>query len=182
MGRWLHYLWLAHFSKPAGERILFRLLKQQAARSIVEIGVGDLSRAERLIPFAGTFVPNGELRYTGIDLFEGRPDPSTGVSLKEAHGRLKRLDAKVKLVPGEPFSALARSANALAGTDLVLIAGDIDQEAMQRAWTYLPRMLHEGSRVVVADASESGDRYRLLSREEITAAAGSHARHIAKAA
>lgn len=182
MTRWLKYLWLAHFSKPRGERILFRLIKQQPVKSILEIGVADLSRAERLIQFAGNFTPNGELRYTAVDLFEGRPDPETGISLKEAHARLKQVDAKIKVIPGDPFSALARSANSLAGTDLVLIAEDVDAEAMQRAWTYLPRTLHEGSRVVIATDSDSGPQYRLMTKEEVIQLSGNNAKHIARAA
>ena len=182
MTRWLNYLWLAHFSKPKGERILFRLIKQHPVRSIVEIGVADLARAERLIAFAGNFVPNGELRYTAIDLFEGRDNPSTGVSLKEAHARLKQYDAKIKVIPGDPFSALARTANSLAGTDLVLIAEDVDADSMQRAWMYLPRTLHETSRVLVAMNTEDGPVYRQLHHEEIIRLSGANAKHIARAA
>lgn len=182
MTRWLQYLWLAHFSKPAGERILFRLIKQQPVRSILEIGVGDLTRAERLIRFAGNFTPNGELRYTAIDLFEGREDPETGVPLKEAHARLKQVDAKVKVIPGDPFSALARSANSLSGTDLVLIADDVDSQAMQRAWSFLPRTLHEGSRVLVSMPTANGPVYRLLTSEEVIQHSGANAKHIARAA
>lgn len=182
MSRWLHHLWLTHFSKPKGERVLFRSIKERPVRSILEIGVGDLSRAERLIPFAGGFLPNGELHYTAIDLFEGRPDPATGVSLKEAHGRLKRHDAKIKVIPGDPFSALARTANSLGGTDLVLIASDVDAESMQRAWVYLPRTLHETSRVLVATAGVGGEHYRALTTAEIAALAGANVKHIARAA
>ena len=144
-GRWLHYLWLAHFSKPKGERFLFRLIKGNSVRSIVELGVGNGERALRLVDFARQFVPNGELRYTGIDLFEGRSEPESGISLKEAHGMLKQVDAKIKLVPGDPFSALARSANGLAGTDLFLISNDLDQESLARAWAFIPRTLHDGT-------------------------------------
>jgi len=182
MSRWLHHLWLTHFSKPKGQRVLFRTLKERPARSILEIGVGDLSRAERLIDFAGEFLPNGELHYTAIDLFEGRPDPATGISLKEAHGRLKQLDAKIKVVPGDPFSALARAANSLGQTDLVLIASDIDAESMQRAWTYLPRTLHQHSRILIGRPGNAGDEYVAMTTAEIAAAAGANVKHITRAA
>ncbi|HAN99730.1 MAG TPA: hypothetical protein DCQ98_20920 [Planctomycetaceae bacterium] len=182
MSRWLHHLWLTRFSKPKGERILFRTIKERPVRSVLEIGVGDLTRAERLIRFAGSFLPNGELRYTVVDLFEGRPDPSTGVSLKEAHGRLKQLDAKIKVIPGDPFSALARSANSLPETDLVLIAGDVDRDSLARAWTYLPRTLHQKSRILLATETADGDAYRLMTDAEIAAAAGANVKHIARAA
>ena len=188
-GHWLHYVWLAYFSKPKGDRALFRLIKNHPIQSLVELGVGDASRAERIIDFARQFVPNGEFSYTGIDLFEGRPDHQEGTTLKEAHGRLKRLDAKVKLIPGDPFSALARSANSLAGTDLVLISRDIDQESLEKAWFYLPRMLHEKKMILteqVVAEDESGEptewAFQAMDSEEIFERAGSKAQHIARAA
>ena len=188
-GHWLHYLWLAYLSKPQGERELFRSIKKNKIRSVVEFGVGDASRAERLIEFARQFVPNGELSYTGIDLFEGRQDLEQGVSLKEAHGRLKRLDAKIKLIPGEPFSALARFANSLAGTDLILISRDHGAEAMDQAWMYLPRMLHENTLILTENLTSSGEEeapekwaYVAMERDKIVERAGSNAQHIAKAA
>ena len=187
-GRWLHYLWLAYLSKPKGERLLFRLIKKHPTRSIVEIGVGNLERALRVVDFARQCVPNGELTYTGIDLFEGRPDPTTGISFKEAHGLLKQVDAKTKLIPGDPFSALARSANGLAGTDLVLIASDVDSTQMQQAWAFLPRMLHDETLVIEERRIEGEEgepdehEYVLLTSHEIRERAGDKAQHIAKAA
>jgi hypothetical protein len=188
-GHWLHYLWLAYLSKPKGDRALFRLIKKHPIQSLVELGVGDASRAERIIDFARQFVPNGEFSYTGIDLFEGRPAPQHGISLKEAHGRLKRLDAKVKLIPGDPFSALARSANGLTGTDMVLISRDTDEESLERAWFYLPRMLHEKSLILTEEVvakDESGApsewAFQLMDPEEILERAGTKAQHIARAA
>lgn len=188
-GHWLHYVWLAYFSKPKGDRALFRLIKKHPIRSLVELGVGDASRAERIIDFAQQFVPNGEFSYTGVDLFEGRPDHLPGTTLKEAHGRLKRLDAKVKLIPGDPFTALARSANGLAGTDMVLVSRDIDEESLEKAWFYLPRMLHDQTlilteQVVAEDDSGAPSEWAFqpMDPDEILERAGSKAQHIARAA
>jgi hypothetical protein len=56
----------------------------------------------------------------------------------------------VQLVPGDAFTALARTANALADTDLIVISADQDAAALDLSWFYLPRMLHAASQVVVA--------------------------------
>jgi len=100
-----------------------------------------------MIEVVSQFWPDQEIHYTGIDLFEARPAENPGITLKLAYKLLKRLNARIRLVPGDPFMALARSANNLTDTDLIVIAADQDPEAMSRAWSFIPRMIHEGSLV-----------------------------------
>ena len=88
-----------------------------------------------------------EVRYTGIDLFEGRPADQAGLALKDAHRLLGGLCEGVRLVPGDPGAALRRCANELRGTDLVLISHDQDIESLRASWHFLPRMLHNQSQV-----------------------------------
>ena len=164
--RFCKHLYLTRFSKPASERVLYRALKKNKIRSIVELGVGDLTRTKRLLQFAtelnedraqdneGTDTES-RIKFTGIDMFEGRED-SNGVPLKEAHKTLKPLCQSVKLIPGDPFSALARSANGLQNTDLIIISADHDADALDRAWFYLPRMMHEET-LVFMEVLQSDD-------------------------
>lgn len=92
--------------------------------------------------------PSAQLRYVGIDPFEARSAADgPGLSLKLAHRILCATGAKVKLVPGDPSSALARVANTLPNNDLVVISSLVAPEHLQQAWFWLPRMLHPGSRV-----------------------------------
>lgn len=145
----LKYLYLAYFSKPACDRVLYRAMARQKVQRILEIGLGDAVRAQRLIGVAHRCCGGEPIRYTAIDLFEARPSGMLGLPLKDAHKLLKATGAQVQLIPGDPASALARSANALQNTDLVLISALHDEAQLAAAWFYLPRMLHAGSAVYV---------------------------------
>jgi hypothetical protein len=144
---WTRSLYLQLVSKPAHDRKLYRYVVRMRARRIVEIGIGDGQRAVRLISLGQRFHEPGEVRYTGIDLFEARPASNSPLTLKEAHRLLQRTGAEVRLIPGEPAAALARSANELRGTDLVIVSADQRADGLMAAWHFLPRMLHKDSQV-----------------------------------
>jgi hypothetical protein len=171
--RRLKRLHRAYFSKPAGDRVLYRTAPKMPAVSILEIGVGDGIRTQRLLKHVLTTPEVDSIRYTGIDLFEMREDES-GIPLREAHRLLRQDGSRIQLVPGDPFTALARIANTLPDTDLVLISFDQDAESLARSWFYLPRMLHDKSVVLVESIVESKDvegpiesTYRVMPRAEI---------------
>lgn len=180
----LKYCYLAYFSKPKAERVLYRALRKARVASIVELGIGDSQRTKRLLEVAQRFLPGQTLRYTGIDLFEARPAEAAGLSLKGAHKRLVECDAKVQLVPGDPFSALARAANTLTKTDLLIVSADQDRSSLAKAWFYVPRMLQAGSLVYLEEPAENGQTaFRRLSVDEVTAfAAAANVRHSKRAA
>ena len=148
---WLKYTWLANFSKPVHHRWLLKNVNSRQVRHMVHVGIGDGELATRMIEVARR---NTEERicFTGIDLFEGAG--SRGLSLKNAHALLKSHGAKVKLIPGDVYSALARPANELTNVDC-LVLDQFDAEALERSWIYVPRMLHEGS--LVCQLKTNGD-------------------------
>ena len=118
----------------------------------MELGIGTARRAIRMIELAalGSSAAS-EVHYTGIDLFEARTAADgPGLSLKTAHRLMQATGARIQLVPGDPLSALARAANGLGPTDLVVISYCQDPEPLAHAWFYLPRLLHPGS-VVYAE-------------------------------
>lgn len=180
--KYLKTLYLCHFSKPAADRALYKLLRKQPVQSIVEVGVGRLERTKILLDLALQKTPAEQLKYAGIDLFEARDAASPGVGLKQAHKELKPLGIKAQLVPGDAFSALARSANSLTKTDLLIISADMVGEPLTKAWFYVPRMLHDGSQVLIEEASADGTAFRLLTRLEIEQFASAAARSMRKAA
>src|SRR5690606_32958982 len=110
--KFLRNFYLGYFSKPVANRALYRLLRTTTVRSVVEIGLSDLARTRRLLELALDKTSVEELRYAGVDLFEGRSADSPGVPPKQAHKQLKPLGIRVQLLPGDPFSALGRGANA----------------------------------------------------------------------
>jgi hypothetical protein len=145
----LRSLYLSYFSKPQGYRPLYRALRKRPPTKIVELGIGSAERTLRMLELCAA---GPETSYTGIDLFEARGQGAApGLSLKAAHTKLSATGVKVRLVPGDPFSALSRSANALAGQDLILISADQDRESLARAWFYVPRMMHPGTLVLLEE-------------------------------
>ncbi|MCA9119910.1 MAG: hypothetical protein KDB11_06980 [Planctomycetales bacterium] len=171
----LNFAYLTLLSKPAHEREVFRVIRQLTPASIVEVGIGQGVRACRMIAIAQRYRPDEQIRYTGIDLFEARSQVATGLPLKEAHRRLKATGANIRVIPGDPLSALARTANGLQGTDLMVIAADQDTQSLTNAWFYVPRMLHESSLVLLEDTSGSQQRFRKLTFGQVEKLATSSA-------
>jgi hypothetical protein len=178
------YWYLCNFAKPAADRLLYKKLKSHAVHSIVEIGVGQGERIAALAKVMALLRPHTKVRYTGIDLFEGRPQGAAGLELREAHRRFSGLGMKVQLAPGHAFSALARLANSLAGTDWVIISADQDPALVTKAMRYLPRMLGKNSIVFLEERGAAGElvRYQELSLSEVEAKAATQARAERRAA
>ena len=183
-GTLLKYVYLAYLSRPAADRTVYRAIHRLRPRSIVEIGIGGAMRTRRMIDLTLVNRSADEVRYTGIDLFEARPAVAPGLPLKAAHTLLKTLPLKVRLVPGDPFSALCRAANTLLGTDLLIVSAGHDPESLARAWFYVPRMIHEASQVFVEEpgSKPGATQFRLVSREEIDRRAAHQQRATRRAA
>ncbi len=160
------YFQLKNSSQPVSDRALYRCLLKDDAHRIVEIGVGNGDRASNLIAIALRKFDLNQIRYTGIDLFEARPNASSENSLKEVHRRLKATGAEIRLVPGDARSALPRCANDLRGTDWVIISADQSEDSCATAWNYLPRMLHKTSKVWLAKPAGG---FEILSSQDVTA-------------
>ena len=158
-------IYLTRFSKPSFDRPLFRRILRQRMVKFVELGVGDGQRAKRMIEAAQRHATGSEIRYVGVDLFESRPEGWKGLTLKQAHQKLAHSGITLRLLPGDPFSTLARAANSLTGSDLIIIRANQDADSLQRAWFYLPRMLHQRS-VVLREVHADGEPFL----EEVSAA------------
>lgn len=161
----LEYLRLACFSKPVEDRLIYKAIRKHHLRSIIEVGVGDGSRAETMIRVARKYSLTDGVRYTGIDLFDGRPKDQPAMSLRKMHKRLSVSGAKVQLVPGDLYPALARIANSHVRTDLVVISAGLEASQLEPCWFYFPRMLHAGSHFMIQ--SSANRPFEMLSRLEI---------------
>jgi hypothetical protein len=139
---WFRSIYLAHFSRPKGNRQLYRLIKREEISRIVEIGISDIARTVAMIELAQGATSEGKVCYTGIDFFEARPKSKPSLSLKDAYRVLRATGAAVRLVPGAPGASLASAANAHQNTDLILIAPDVTEADLAGAWFFVPRMLH----------------------------------------
>ncbi len=163
----LELAYLFYLSKPAAERSLYRQIQSLKPAKIFEIGIGSGQRALRMLQVAQRFRPLGELRYAGVDLFEGRPANAQALTLKNAYVMFKATGVRSQLVPGDPYSGLVRAANSLRDNDLLLIAGDQDEESLAQAWFYVPRMLHANSLVLRETLAAGGSVWQPVSRADI---------------
>jgi len=146
---WFGSLWLTRFSRPAGERPIWRHLLRTPPQRILEIGLGTLSRTERMLSILGPTGTGTPVHYVGIDRFESRtPSDPPGVTLKQAHQRLTAL-AKVQLVPGNADAALARVSNHLGIFDLVLVSADDEPKHLERSWFFVQRLVRATSTILV---------------------------------
>ena len=183
-GSLIRSTWLLYFSQPAPDRFLYKAVKGKSIRSVVEIGIGSGVRTRRLLEVLSWQQGNPPLRYTGIDLFEARPQNQSGLPLKRAFHELRRGGVRLKLVPGEPYEALVRVANGLSGTDLLLISADQDRSSLQYAWSYMPRMLHPASLIFQEDVDPKTGKssFRRLTPLEVQRYAALASRALRRAA
>ena len=152
-------------SKPACDRAIYQQVKKLRARSIVEIGLGDGVRTERIVQVAQKFGAGQTVKYTGIDLFDGRPEDQSPLKLIEMHKRLTMLGIKPQLVPGNLIASIQRIANSHTRTDLMIVSAGFDQAELESAWFFVPRMLCAGSILMLQN--EPNGSFKTMSRLEI---------------
>jgi hypothetical protein len=136
----------------------------------MEIGIGLAQRSARMIEAAASLAGPASVVFSGVDLFELRtPADGPGLSLKQTHRRLAATGAKIRLLPGDAYSALSRAVNMLGTADLVVISSDYDEQSLARAWYFIERLLHGRSQVLMQDRGRSheGGTFRIVSRDEI---------------
>jgi len=183
-GSLIRSTWLLYFSQPAPDRLLYKAIKGRSIGRVVEIGIGSGLRTQRMFEVLSWQKSKEPIKYAGIDQFEARPQSQPGLSLKAAFHDLRRPGVQVRLVPGDPYLALVRAANGLVGTDLLLISADQDRESLQRAWTYMPRMLHTGSLIFQEDGDPKTGKtsYRRLTLLDVQRNAAIASRALRRAA
>ena len=175
----LQRLYWVYFSKPKSSRILYRAVRDLRATKIVEFGVADPERSLQLIKMAvGMQQGTVPVSSTAMDLIDARPQMQSPLSVKQAHRFFASSGAKVQLVPGSMSEGLARTANTLLGTDLVIFAEDAAPVSDSRLWFYLPRLLHSESHVLQAQsvAEVQEPIFCKIARAEIEQRAASHTR------
>ena len=160
--------YLTYLSKPAGDRVIYRAIVRGRAKRVLEIGLGQGLRACRMIETMQRVSHEQLVSYCGIDLFElSHGQSSSRLSLKAVHCKLKPTGARVRLVPGDPFSALVAMANTIGVCDVIVIAAGHDAESLDRAWFYVPRLLHSTTQVFLETVDGKTPLFESLSHDEI---------------
>jgi hypothetical protein len=188
IGSLIRSSYLLYFAQPAADRALYWAVKGKPIRAIVELGIGlgetAHQRTERVLEIAGWRRACLPLAYTGIDLFESRPTHQPRLTLKQAFHDLRATGASTRLVPGDPYTALARTANSLTGTDLLIISADLDAESLSQAWRFVPRMIHPQTLIFQQDARPGlgKETWRQLKNDDVHQLAAAANRAIRRAA
>lgn len=160
--------YLAYVSRPAKDRVLYRAIRRAAVSRILELGMECGRRSTRMVELARQ-VCHQAPHYTGIDTFELSSPSAETLSLKAAHCKLKPTGARIRLVPGDPFTALAGAANHIGPCDLIVIAVSQQGDSLDKAWFYLPRLLHPATLVYMEQSGgDNGpSHFELLPHDEI---------------
>jgi len=174
----LRAFYLSYLSTPASDHSIYRAICRHQVRRILELGIGTGRRSLRMIELAGLLHPLPQVELSGMDLFESRSAADgPGMSLKTAHRLLGRTGARIQLIPGDPCTALARSANRLQPFDLVVISAGLDPQSLARAWFYVPQLLHDRTQVFEERLLPGGGTYsRLVAAGEIRTMAAASVR------
>ena len=132
---------------------LCKLVRPLRPVSVLEISVGDGSRAAAVLRTLAKEQPETPLRYVAIDQFELAGGP---VTLKQFHQRLRQEGIRPQVFPDSVERALTRVAHTVGAVDLVLIADASDAwQTPQRQWL-LDRVTHRESVILRLD----GDQWR----------------------
>jgi hypothetical protein len=166
--------WLTWFSRPASDRLLFRAIRNKRPSKMMLLGLGDATRALRMISLAQRYRPAEQIHFAAVDRFDSRPVDLPHFSLKDAHRLLRPTGSRINLIPGDPREALVRAATALYGIDLFVIAADQDAQSLSQAWFFVPRMLAPQALVLREELATGGHVLKPISRldlERLSAAA-----------
>jgi hypothetical protein len=153
---WTQRLYWRYFAKPASERDLSMYVLENPVVSILEIGLGTGDRFQRLIPLIKKSQSTTQIRYAGVDPFESATDTQPHMSLKQAHRVLAELGVKAHLIPGDSESAIARVANLVLPSDLIIVDGqwEADSAVGRAVRNWLPRLCHDQTAIFAS--SEPG--------------------------
>ncbi|MDP1564443.1 MAG: hypothetical protein Q8M16_23935 [Pirellulaceae bacterium] len=169
--------WWSYFAQLPEDRLCYRLIQKHKLVSIMEIGMEDAVRSERMLQMALRTAGPRVVNYVGIDLFEAHPEADgEQLTLKAAHQLLTATGARVKLVPGDAYSALSRTANSLKGIELVVIGWDNPAEVLAKCWNFIPRFLADNAIILQQGGEEEKFQFKAVTIEEIKQRAAEQAK------
>lgn len=163
-GRSTKGLRLSLFGGGGPHGTLCKLVKPLQAKAVLEVSVGDGSRAIAVLEALGTA---HKVRYVAIDQFEMA---GGDVTLKAFHKTLRREGIRPQVYPEPINRGLVRVANTIGPVDLVIIAAEQTQWQTPETMSLLARVSHSETVVLFQD-EESWERFEPPVQSEIRRAA-----------
>lgn len=144
---------------------LRKLLKTVEADTVLEISVGDGSRAIAILETLAK--QNQKPRYIAIDQFEMADGE---VTLKEFHQTLRAHEIRPQVFPQDIENGLTRVAHTVGATDLIIIGADPSVWQTPIIGAKLARISHNGT-VILYLSAEGWKKHTLAEPAEIRRAA-----------
>jgi hypothetical protein len=132
---------------------LCKLVRSLNARTILEISVGDGTRAVAVL--RALSAGGEQIHYAAIDQFEMSDGP---VTLKEFHQSLRAENVRPQFFPGAIAPGLVQVSSTIGAVDLVLIGAESEKWQTAAVLALLPRIIHRRSVVLHLDG-DSWNRY-----------------------
>ena len=157
----LRWLYGKVFTKKTyRSKALFKIIKNNKCKNIMEIGTYNGDNALRMIEKASKNVPENQIQYYGFDLFELSDDetmleefsPSCKPPLLETvREKLGKTKAKIHLYKGYTKDVLPRVINELPKMDIVKIDGGHSVETIENDWKYVQEVMNDKTFVIFDD-------------------------------
>jgi len=151
---------------------LCKLLSPLKVASLLEIGVGDGSRAIAVVSAIQKNNPDSSLRYCAIDSFEMSDAPENdeaAISLVQFHQRLRSEGISPQIFPGSLDQELLRLCHTVGRVDVVLVSENAQRWQNPTTLRNLQRVCHDTTVVFHRDAG-TWKRYQTESTETRKAA------------
>lgn len=150
---------------PEAERPLHAVLTGRPVRRILEIGLGDGSRADRLTSVWTNNSSALALEYLVIDPFESADD-SAGLLLRNFHRRMRSRAIQARLLPGQPLPVLRQEANRIGHVDLVILSEEAMAE-FDALGFWLARLVHPATAVMAERTQNGTTRFVEIPHQEL---------------
>ena len=128
------------------QKSLQKLLKNRPAVSVLELGVGDGSRAPVILESLQSLSPDAEIRYVAVDEFEMADGP---IKMKDFHQRLRSLNVHPQIFPEPVARGMIRVAHTVGAVDLVLIGIDQNHWQGTDCQSLLAKVTHTESTILM---------------------------------
>jgi predicted O-methyltransferase YrrM len=137
---------------------LFRLIRENKAKRIMEIGTWNGEHALQMIATAQKHHPKSKVEYYGFDLFESMTSDKFDEeyakmppAMKEVENKLQKSGASVKLFMGDTNVTLKKNLKSLPRMDFIFIDGGHSIKTIENDWRYSSRLMHKSTTVVLDD-------------------------------